>query len=596
MNALLDLLQKENDSPSEHSDLIFSTAWAVLSALPDDAVCPARVLCLARIALYHQTCARPEESLAPAESALSCARTLGDPNLIAKAAKILGVAHSYLGDFAGAVHAFTQALESAQIANDRGQQAANWNNLGLAHHSAGRYEEAVAMFEKAIAVAGDDPQFAKQRQLALSNIAFAALHAGDLRRGLAAGRRAARELPPPNTATDFLYAVNVESALAQLLIELDMVDEARQRSRLLRDYADRSQLRLVQINADYAEGIVEVASGNFDIGFTRIKRALEYARQELPASVRDGLLALIKAYQIAGKPDAALVYLRELLRLNEDATAERIAFNRVHRLRSAMRGRHTVVSTLRARQSGLIEQVSEKDLLQANVALLEQQSVAAELHDDATGEHCYRVGRLASLLARAYGVDDHTCFLIDLAARMHDIGKLTVPIAILLKPGKLTEDERVLMQSHTTAGAKILARANVPQMYVAEEIARHHHERWDGTGYPAALRGSAIPLAARIAALSDVYDALTHVRPYKRAWTPDEALAEIHAQRGKHFDPELTDVFLRLMSELRAKHSDLDAFLAAEARSNPFLASRAKIARALRDNEAPGLHIEDPRR
>jgi putative nucleotidyltransferase with HDIG domain len=203
---------------------------------------------------------------------------------------------------------------------------------------------------------------------------------------------------------------------------------------------------------------------------------------------------------------------------------------------------------------------------------------------------------VASLLARAYGVDEHTCFLIDLAARMHDIGKLTVPDSILLKPGRLTADERAIMESHTTSGARILARANVPQMYVAEEIARHHHERWDGAGYPARLRGSNIPLAARITALADVYDALTHVRPYKHAWTSEEALREIARLRGTHFDPQLTDLFLRLVPDLTRAHPDLDAYLAAEAGANTLVASRARIVRALAGDDAALVHVDDPRR
>jgi putative two-component system response regulator len=221
--------------------------------------------------------------------------------------------------------------------------------------------------------------------------------------------------------------------------------------------------------------------------------------------------------------------------------------------------------------------------VRSRVAMLEQQSVAAELHDDATGEHCYRVGRMSSLLAADYGVDEHTCFLMDLAARMHDIGKLAVPDSILLKPGRLTAEERAIMETHATAGADLLAESKIPQMYVAEEIARYHHERFDGTGYPARLKGSMIPLAARIASLADVFDALTHARPYKHAWTVDDALHEIARLRGKHFDPELTDLFLALALRLRRQHADLDAFLGQEASHSPFIRARRELAAALKD-------------
>jgi putative two-component system response regulator len=303
----------------------------------------------------------------------------------------------------------------------------------------------------------------------------------------------------------------------------------------------------------------------------------------MPAMLHDALAALIKGYEAAGQPDAALVYLREIKRLHQDGREAQVLMHQAHYIRRIDASLDTdAQETLELRQSSLRSQLSERDLMRSRIGMLEQQSVAAELHDDTTGEHCYRVGRMSSLLAKAYGVDEHTCFLIDLAARMHDIGKLAVPDAILLKPGKLTPEERSIMETHTTAGAELLAKSNVPQMYVAEEIARHHHERFDGTGYPTRLKGAMIPLAARITALADVFDALTHVRPYKHAWTVDESLREIASLRGKHFDPELTDLFLALVPRLQKEKGDLDAFLAEEAQNSPFIRARRQLAAALK--------------
>ena len=139
---------------------------------------------------------------------------------------------------------------------------------------------------------------------------------------------------------------------------------------------------------------------------------------------------------------------------------------------------------------------------------------------------------MASLLAGEYGCDDDTCFMIDLAARLHDIGKIGVPDAVLLKPDKLNDAERQIMRTHTTVGAELLSKSNIPHLQMAEEIARYHHEWWDGSGYPGNLSGTAIPLAARITALADVFDALTHKRPYKAPWPVEEALREITSLRG----------------------------------------------------------------
>jgi putative two-component system response regulator len=133
------------------------------------------------------------------------------------------------------------------------------------------------------------------------------------------------------------------------------------------------------------------------------------------------------------------------------------------------------------------------------------------------------------------------------------------------------------MSTHTTVGAELLCNSNIPQLRIAEEIARHHHEWWDGTGYPSKLSGKRIPIHARIVALADVFDALTHGRPYAPAWPIDRALEEIRQRRGTQFDPDLTDTFLALIDDLRREHADLDAFLGEASRNSPFLQARDKI-------------------
>ena len=133
------------------------------------------------------------------------------------------------------------------------------------------------------------------------------------------------------------------------------------------------------------------------------------------------------------------------------------------------------------------------------------------------------------------------------------------------------------MPLHAEIGADVLAKSEIPHIKLAEDIARFHHERWDGKDYPMKIGGSEIPLAARITALADVYDALTHKRPYKQAWTVEASLSEILALRGQHFDPELTDLFLAMISRLRRQETDLDAYLGEAARTSPFLQARGKI-------------------
>jgi putative two-component system response regulator len=232
---------------------------------------------------------------------------------------------------------------------------------------------------------------------------------------------------------------------------------------------------------------------------------------------------------------------------------------------------------LQRQEAALQGQVAEQELFKSRIEMLERLAVTAELRDDSTGEHSYRVGKLAALLAHEFGCDEGTCFMVELAARLHDVGKIGVPDAILLKPDKLNEAERQIMRTHTTVGAELLSKSNIPHMQMAEEIARHHHEWWDGSGYPGNLSGSAIPLSARITALADVFDALTHQRPYKVAWPLDAALDEIARLKGRQFDPQLTDLFIVLVGQLRQDHIDVDAYLGQAAHGSPFLQARTRI-------------------
>jgi response regulator RpfG family c-di-GMP phosphodiesterase len=177
---------------------------------------------------------------------------------------------------------------------------------------------------------------------------------------------------------------------------------------------------------------------------------------------------------------------------------------------------------------------------------LERLALAAEYRDDGTREHPARVGYTSLRLAQVLGMDDDQASLIGQAAALHDVGKLAIPDAILLKRNKLADHEFEKLKTHTTAGAAILAGSQSALMQPAEQIALTHHERWDGTGYPNQLSGDDIPVTGRIVALADVFDALTHPRPYKEAWSIDATVSEIRALQGRQFDPAVVGAFMEL--------------------------------------------------
>jgi len=204
-------------------------------------------------------------------------------------------------------------------------------------------------------------------------------------------------------------------------------------------------------------------------------------------------------------------------------------------------------------ESRVLERTTQLEAAKAE--LLERLALAAEYRDDVTGRHIHRVSRTSALVASALGWDEADVDLMARAAALHDVGKIGIPDKILLKPTKLTPGEFELMKRHTTIGGRILSGSSAPSLRLAEEIALSHHERWDGGGYNGLSR-EAIPLAGRIVAIADVYDALVHDRPYKKAWGRERALDEISHQRGYQFDPDVVDAFLHVEAHSATPETD----------------------------------------
>ena len=195
-------------------------------------------------------------------------------------------------------------------------------------------------------------------------------------------------------------------------------------------------------------------------------------------------------------------------------------------------------------------------LIQANVLkathidLIQRLGRAAEYKDNETGMHVQRVSHFAKIMAMACGYNEFVADELMMAAPMHDLGKIGIADSILLKPGKLTAEEYEIMKNHTHIGAEILANPKSHLIALARSVAITHHEKWDGSGYPYGLSGEDIPIEGRIVALVDVFDALTSERPYKKAWSIEEAIDFIQDQSGKHFDPYLVMLLIQELPKL----------------------------------------------
>jgi putative two-component system response regulator len=218
---------------------------------------------------------------------------------------------------------------------------------------------------------------------------------------------------------------------------------------------------------------------------------------------------------------------------------------------------HRLLHDQKSVLEGMVRSRTE-ELRSTRLQVVQRLAMAAEYRDTETGNHILRMSHICALLAGAIGWSAADCELLLHASPMHDIGKLGIPDSILLKAGKLEPPEWEIMKTHAALGAKLLEGDDSDLMRMARDIALSHHEKWDGSGYPGGLAGEAIPLAGRIAALADAFDALTSVRPYKQAWTIDAAVDLIRENRGKHFDPELVSVFLRELPAIQAIRSRFD--------------------------------------
>jgi len=216
-------------------------------------------------------------------------------------------------------------------------------------------------------------------------------------------------------------------------------------------------------------------------------------------------------------------------------------------------------------QSRIAEELEKKvvertaELENATSILIKRMAQAGEMRDTDTGKHVMRVGQYARILSDAVGLPPEISYVMEKAAPLHDLGKIGIPDSILLKNGRLTDEEREVMNTHAQMGADLLAEHESMLIQMAASIALTHHERWDGEGYPNKLSGESIPIEGRITAISDVFDALTTVRPYKDAWPIEKAVDLIKDEAGKQFDPNLVELFLRDLEkivEVRKKYED----------------------------------------
>lgn len=518
----------------------------------------------------------------PAALAVMLARDVDDVSLLRRALNLQGIVLGSTNNSGDAIRCLSEALDCAESLSDEAAKCSVWINLGNAFFEAALYADARDCYARAAKTVVASAAVRGMRAIALANTAMCCLQTQQFDNGLDMIRDAVALLASPNGAADVVARVIAEGTYTRLLLAAGRVPEAQERAQIAKEFAAQSRSVRAEISAACSEGLVEVYLGHEDVGLSRGIAALEKARVVKPA-LRETLLSLVQAYEQAGRHDRALSMHRELTLHIRRAQHDNILRHQELHIQRLELNEHD------AYPEGLLE--SKDDELQRKLAeqtagakqgdLLEQMAFTAEMRDDPSGEHVYRVAKLVALLARECGQDESYCETIELAARLHDIGKVAIPDSVMQKSTPLTDGERAIVQTHAATGADLLAKSKVSYADMAEEVARHHHERWDGSGYPEGISGSAIPMAARMVAICDVYDSLTHEKNYRRAWTSEDALREILEQSDSQFDPALVTLFVPLVRRLHGEHDNLDAYLGAAAATSSITLARRRIAESL---------------
>jgi putative two-component system response regulator len=317
---------------------------------------------------------------------------------------------------------------------------------------------------------------------------------------------------------------------------------------------DKPLILAVDDEAGNLQLLRQVLQDHYRLSFAKDgRRALELARQERPDLVLlDVMMPGMSGFEVcaalkAQPATAAIPVIFVTALADTDDEVEGFAVGAVDYIAKPISA-----AIVRARVRTHLSLVRMEELRASRLEIVQRLGLAAEYKDNETGTHVIRMSHYARLLGVAAGMSALDADDLLHAAPMHDVGKIGIPDRILQKPGPLDPDEWTIMQSHAAIGAEIIGNHPAGMLALASCIALTHHEKWDGSGYPNRLAGEAIPLAGRIVAIADVFDALTSVRPYKQAWTIEAAVELLEQQKGRHFDARLVDLFLAQMPAILA--------------------------------------------
>jgi putative two-component system response regulator len=520
---------------------------------------------LYRLASIAHSSGDPEAAFGLAMEASEIAEQCRARLVLSWSLHLLGIVHYQASNFSEALEHCLRALDVYHTTGQHVDTGNILNTIAAIYHSMGDNDRAIVTYEQALAAS--EP-FGRQQMIALilGNIARIRSSRSEYLPAVSMGKRAveiARDHNPSIVTNLLADLAEAYMGLADRQRAAECFAEAR------RVLTDASALGTepspsAQLGVMVAEGRVALRSGALDDAIAVLQAALDMSERtdakEYELEIND---LLATAFKRAGRFEEALER-----RERHDAQYRKM-FTHAADLR--LRTLQVAHDTATARQQAEIFRLRTQELevmVNGDDGLLAGSATAASQHHEAfehlailtefrdaeTGEHTNRVGDLAAEIAHAMGHAPEWCEQLRMAARLHDVGKVAVPDAVLRKTGPLTVEEYEMMKSHTSMGHRILAGNSAPMFQMAAEIAQAHHEWWDGSGYPLGIAYSSIPLAGRIVTVADVYDALCSKRPYKRSWSRIESAKFVTSGRSGQFDPDVVDAFVAVIT---ARHPEL---------------------------------------
>lgn len=512
---------------------------------------------LYRLASIAYTADQPDDAFSIALDARELSRRVGATVVEVWSLNLVGLVQYVAGNYTEALESALRALELYRLTDHRVDEGNLLNTVAIVHHSLGDTDRALVTYEAALSANRglDRPSHAV---LTLTNMAE-----------VRAGRN------------ETLLAVSLDESALELAAEHAPEYQPQILARLGISYCALHSLERAEQCLDQADLLVQQRTGAPANGITGFSLAMARGRVAIERGDPD---AALKCYELALEIAQVGSMLENELKVHTELAATLKSLGRFEdalRHQEARFAQHEAIfsngtdlriktlqiahDTEAARQqaeilrlrTGELEALVRgrtADLEEYQLEAFQRLAVLAEFRDADTGEHTIRVGDLSAAIAAELGETEEWVRRLRLAGRLHDIGKVAVPDLILLKPGPLTVEEFDVMKTHTTVGAEILSGSASPLIQLAAEVALTHHERWDGSGYPAGRVAENIPLSGRIVTAADVFDALTSARTYKRAWSPLEAIQYIVSSSGAQFEPRIVDAFVQV---IRRKHPEI---------------------------------------